>query len=516
MNNNIKNDKGYALLFTFFILILLSILTLSMLVISANTMKISTNERVDQSLYYIAEAGVVEKYNEIEKHINPTFTLINNTYNNLEDDEKEKFDFEKEFFNAFENNFDFTTTKEDFEEIFSEGKPKAVVTVNSKQIDAKTKEYTITSVASLINGKNRKRTVSRAITVSLDSEPGKEEEDISIPNGVGIYAHNDIYLSGGTVNGDIILNKDSCQLLTVGNENPTINGTVYIPESNNCSIDSIIEAPDWWKRDKYPNIKYHTNSYEFPLPEFPKFPSFPKMPDKDINGHKVIDNGNINITDWRVEDYTLTLDSNYTFQNINFNSSRKLTLDIGDRNISIVVDSITGNGHLDVKGKGSLTIYLKNNYELDGHFNSSATDVTMYIDSSGNTKTIKSSNYANFIASIYAKDANIELVGSGKIYGHIVTGGKSVKLSGGTSATSTGYVVYAPNALVELSGSGTLNGSVIANNFKTTGGASVNSTNSNIAGLPFTGIGVNGNAKKVVDVYNGLIVTSTPIKEIEN
>ncbi|MBO1914797.1 hypothetical protein J4G37_59470, partial [Microvirga sp. 3-52] len=91
-----------------------------------------------------------------------------------------------------------------------------------------------------------------------------------------------------------------------------------------------------------------------------------------------------------------------------------------------------------------------------------------------NPKTIKGSDHGVFKASIYAIDANIELAGSLGKSAHIVTGGKSVKLSGHSSATtSKGYVVYAPNAVVELSGSGALTGSVISNIFKITGGAKV-------------------------------------------
>lgn len=501
-----NNEKGNALLLTLLVLILLSVLSVSLLRISANTLKVSQNERSNQSLYYIAEAGVVEKYSEIKHLITPTYNTINQIYNAKTNKEKQSFNFSKEFFNRLETQFDFYSKKEDFEKM-TDGKPIADVRVESKKIDENTKSYTITSVASVNNEKNSKRTVSKSFIISID---GKEEKggEITIPNGVGIFAYSNINITNGQVIGDIIETSGSCKKINISG-NPTINGSIYVPDS--CTKD-ILSAPDWWIENNSPKIVHCTDEFVFPMPDFPTFPTFTTMSNINVNGHKVVDNGNIKITDYRVEDYILSLDKNYTFKNIEFDGNRKLTLDIGDRNISIVVDNITGNGHLDVKGTGTLTIYLKNNINLKGHFNSSASKVTMYVDSSGVSKTIKSSDYADFIANIYAKDANIELVGSGKIYGNVVTGGKSVKLSGATSATAKGYVVYAPNASVELTGSGTLNGTVISNTFTISDGATIN-TNTNYDMIDFPifsgGIGSTGSNK----VFETPIIKSTPIEE---
>lgn len=62
MKNNkivvLKNDNGYTFLLVFFTIILISVLGLSILKVSSNTLKTSDHERDDQSVYYIAEAGL--------------------------------------------------------------------------------------------------------------------------------------------------------------------------------------------------------------------------------------------------------------------------------------------------------------------------------------------------------------------------------------------------------------------------------------------------------------------------
>ncbi|RHW39493.1 hypothetical protein D1B33_01215 [Lysinibacillus yapensis] len=55
-----KNEIGYSMLIALFTLALLSVLGLSIFTISGKTMDVSSNERIDQAVYYIAEAGLIE------------------------------------------------------------------------------------------------------------------------------------------------------------------------------------------------------------------------------------------------------------------------------------------------------------------------------------------------------------------------------------------------------------------------------------------------------------------------
>ena len=111
---------------------------------------------------------------------------------------------------------------------------------------------------------------------------------------------------------------------------------------------------------------------------------------------------------------------NSKINNIILSGDAKLTFNIGNKDISIVVNKISGGGHLNIIGKGKLTIYLIDNIRY-GHVNSNGNNnLYIYIgpsETQSSPKTVKSSDYGNFNASIYAIDANIKLVGSGKIKG---------------------------------------------------------------------------------------------------
>ena len=191
---------------------------------------------------------------------------------------------------------------------------------------------------------------------------------------------------------------------------------IIVPQ-NACN--EIFQAPDWWIRDNKPIIEKQTKVFDFPLPDFPDFLKSPIVNYPIMVNPKVDKNGNVNT----VASQTLLLDSNYKFNNLTFQSDAKLTLDIGNKDISIIVNQIEGGGHLDIKGTGTLTIYVIDNINLSGNFNpDKKNNLFIYIGPSSNPnapKTLKSSAYGSFNASIYAKDANIKLVGSGKITGRI-------------------------------------------------------------------------------------------------
>ncbi len=74
-----KNEKGYAFLLVFLTMILVSVLGLGILSVSNNTLTTSAHERDDQSVYYIAEAGL----NYGREHFNQSF---DNAFNKAEKD----------------------------------------------------------------------------------------------------------------------------------------------------------------------------------------------------------------------------------------------------------------------------------------------------------------------------------------------------------------------------------------------------------------------------------------------
>ena len=54
----LKQEKGYSLLLVILAIAFLSVLGIMLLTLTANSLKISTSERDDQSVFYIAEGGL--------------------------------------------------------------------------------------------------------------------------------------------------------------------------------------------------------------------------------------------------------------------------------------------------------------------------------------------------------------------------------------------------------------------------------------------------------------------------
>lgn len=168
-------------------------------------------------------------------------------------------------------------------------------------------------------------------------------------------------------------------------------------------------------------------------------------------------------------------DGSYINQ-VNIPSNYTLNIDTGgeDRVLHVGELNIT-QGHLNVTGEGKLTIIAENKLKLEGSstLNSTIsaeenTDVFTYY---GGTDKLKFGGATKFNSDIYAKNAEIEVTGSGGIQGHIITGGNKVTISGAADAVSR--TLFAPNADVVMTGSGKLTGSIVAKTFKASGAALV-------------------------------------------
>lgn len=91
-NKLFKNEQGFTLVITILAIMLISILGLSLMTTTANSKKISQSEYVDQSAYYIAEAGLTLAINTIDPKIKKAkekaeieFSKPNNKKKELED-----------------------------------------------------------------------------------------------------------------------------------------------------------------------------------------------------------------------------------------------------------------------------------------------------------------------------------------------------------------------------------------------------------------------------------------------
>lgn len=484
----LRNQNGYSLAIVLMVLLVFSVLGMSVMVMSMNSVKMSAGEREDQAVFYIAESGAAMVLSEIEEKVKSL-------------SESASIKNESGFFSELDSQILSTTIIDSFENNQNEQPTASVQVLSGEDVsDLMTKEYRIVSKGKI---GNRDRSVETSFQISY-----VKGEGITIPTGMAVFSSKRMELNNGEIRGDIILNSSSeNEIIVTGN--PTIYGDIKIPNGNS----NVFSAPDWWIDQKAPKIIKHNEFIEFALPPFPDvFPTnYNVIPDRSVNEHKLISNGNINVTNYNVANTTISLPNNFEINDILFSGNRKLTFDVGNKDISIVVNRIEGDGHLSVKGTGTLTIYLKDNINLHGHLNQGRKDnLFLYIGPSNNSlnpKTIKSSDYAEFNAAIYAKDANIELLGSAAINGHVMTGGKRVSVSGDTSATGNGTVIYAPNAHVNLSGSGKLYGSIISDSFLISGGGKVEGRSVDLEDIPFFQNGTNSTGTAVLK-KNLIIETS--------
>ena len=451
--------------------------------LTMNSMKQSSEEVKSQSAYYIAESGAALKLKEIEQ-----------TATDLSADKtltKAALITKFEQIILTKRNAAHQLVPERITEFeLQKGiQPVAEVSVQLASVSPETgaHEYQIVSKG-MIGG--RYRTVSKPVTLNYTEGKG-----FVMPKNLGVYAKSQMVLTNGTINGNVIMDTLTPRVIEISGD-PTINGKVYIPTNSSGTVFNYDKKQQWWFDQKAPVVEKQGMIQEMKMPPFPQpFPVYPMMADKTVsqekNTHYVIKEGNININHYLASSTTMTLTQNVQAKTINFASDYNLTLDVGNRDISLVVDRISGQGHLDVISRdgGSLTLYVRDTIDIKGHLNKSkGKDVFIYLGPSADPakpKTFISTSYAEFNASLYAYDANLEIVGSAGFTGQLVTGGKSVKVSGGTSAKSDTTVVYAPKATVELMGSGKLLGAVVSDVFKLNGGASVHSSEVVLGEAPF-------------------------------
>ncbi|KGP72657.1 DUF7305 domain-containing protein [Pontibacillus yanchengensis] len=449
-----NNEKGFALVIVMLVLSVLSLLGLGLLGLVMNNVKMSSGERDFQSSYYIAEAGVNQGTVDIKK---------------LSQESYKKTETEIEFYqnlNSSINNYNKSSksTIQQFETSFGE---KPVANIEIKELSKKG-SYEILSTGTI---DQRTRKVKRVINVSWVSK-----STLNIPNDIAVYAENNISLKGGAnINGNIGTSSEEANSIELKGGS-SINGDVYVPlGAENIAVD----APHYMNVPKPKSVE---SPKKFELPPFPSYPNPPLYPNQTVkksewNQYEVVKDGDLRIDNWMVNDYTLSLEKDVKFNEIRLTSNNSLTVNIGDQHRSIVVEHLNiSNGTLDIKGTGSLTIYVKEEITMgSGSILNGSEEVkklNIFLADSQKTKKFKVSGDQKIYGSIYVEKADIDISGGGEFRGHIFTGGDNFKVSGGALAAAPS-LLYAPNASFVLSGGGKVYGSIISKDFSGVGGTNV-------------------------------------------
>jgi len=473
----LKQENGYSLLLVILAIALLSVLGIMLLTLTANSLKISTSERDDQSVFYIAEGGLNNTKSKVEQLAKITYDQNRKHFNKLPLDKRKPEKFKLDFIDEFEgglkkifkeNTQSTYTATVTFDEQFKE-KPIANVTI--VQENTEPLQYKITSVGYI--GK-KTRTVAQTITINLGSGT---ETGPAFSNAAAIHAIENIGLGGGKFNGDVVSESGN---IDITQDDTKITGKIG-------TTSDKFSKPDWVNITN--EIIGHVAFPENILPPFPdnQFTSLSTRPytksiqvtiggeqkQLSLDNNSIKIDGDININDTPNFSGILPVSQDMYVKTLMVDSDNTLTIDVGNSDKNLFIDNFDfPQGHLNIMGSGKLTLYIKNAFDLKGNSSMNNTgDIGRLSVYYAGTSSMDFTGDTNTKASIYAKSANIKIDGSGSVQGNINAGGSNITIEGGSY--NHNLYIYAPKAEVLLGGSGTVIGGIMAHTVKTSGDPAV-------------------------------------------
>lgn len=503
MSKQIKNQRGSALALALFLVVIISILGISLLSVSSNSLKQVDYERKDQAVFYIAEAGMslakleVKKelseiqsrsYQQITKWIDSENTRRKSTRPQLP--RLKKAEAEAEYrrilnseFKAFKNAPSILESH-----AISSGKVASITLDTELPADGTPLLYRINIVSKGSIEGSKEREVTQEIEIeprlpfSEDGDSGdgtgennNEQPPGSFPDGYASIVSGNISITeGGSVTGNVSLQNGTFTL----KGGAKVNGDISLENPNN------IIADHWLSYTTVPKLNIDPKSYLpptfFPDDKFLAANNISYASKQTIgdqwNPYDVIDNqGNYNAPHtWRDPKYTLNLStgsSSIKFRNFTVDTGNDFTIDVGDKEVDIYIDNLNiKNGKIFIKGNGKLNIYAKNITNFIGPFNQNGNPSQLNIYHQGSS-TINLNANSKIAGSIINKSSNMVLTSGAAIYGNIISGGRSIEISGGMQ--TNGQYIIAPNATINLKGGGHITGIVVANNISSSGGTSI-------------------------------------------
>lgn len=443
------NESGYILIGTILAIVLLAVVGLSLTSLATFSIQTSSKERDHQSVYYIAEAGLNYLANEFESATNEIF-------------QDESVKTEADFYNKLMNfetleKFSFLDTPFDTFEKVNGIQPYAELSIEKLPDDHK---YRLISTGHL---GDESRTVSQVIEVEWQdkfTEKENEEGSYELPP-VAVLTSGKINIHGGRVKGSIATHLTEPESVEFNWGSIEDAGNIYVAEGASAHI---LKKPGY--RTDIPSPIERGTIWQIPeLPTFPTFPNLQKSEEMDIK-----------LSGGQGNNRTIKLDKSKSFNTIEIKSGIHLTFDVGDTDKEIVIENfIVEQGFIHLIGKGKLNIYVTNELrfgEKNGGGSSRVNEggnpnqLNIFYKGSENPskpKVLKVEGHQYVYGSLFAEDANIELLNGGRVYGNIFTNGDKITISG--SGKNISQLILAPNADVVMEGSASIHGRVISNTY---------------------------------------------------
>lgn len=320
------HESGYILVGTLLAIVLLAVVGMSLTSLATFSIKTSSAERDNQSVYYIAEAGLNDLVNKIEVESENIHKVHH--INTKED-----------FYNKLEQ-FDFFAERYDSFEKVNEIQPYALLSIEKLSEQG---TYRLISTGHLAG---ESRTVSQVIKVEwYEKNPEKSIEEYELPP-FAVFTDGTFLMKNGKIIGDIGTTSTKKGSIKFQGGNSKLDGDIYVPAGESYIVEN---------GSKY-TIKTLNPSYS--VPKLPEFPDIPK--------DQCSSNCELSIKNSK---YTLEMTDNMYFKEIKLNSNKSLlTIDVKDKDRELVVDDLNiGNGKIELKGSGSLTIFVTGEITLKGH-----------------------------------------------------------------------------------------------------------------------------------------------------
>lgn len=441
----IKTEEGSALVLVMMVLLVLSVLGAALGVVTLGSLNLSENNQDINSAYYIAQAGANMAYEELKVEVDKAYG------------KSKQSGSESTFFYEVNNSNIVSTGKINEPKIYDENyfgskseiQPTAEVKIvqqGKSTLKDNTYDYTIKSTGR-INGKSS--IVEKPVEVNWKSHTiGIGEEKIWTPEAALIVKDSiSAYFSTRfipllNVYGDIIYGQ---QINGHVNQTEIIGWTWgIIPITKTYSLNQ--RNDDW--------SKYNTIINRFP--DEPKY-------ENTVNPSRRIEN--------------LTISENTYIPHLKSTLFKNLKIDTKNEEVNIVVDNLEMNGliNIEVLGTGTVNFYVRDTMRFNGigliNRRNSNSQINFLHARENNVKNNEENKVVfngsfRLNASIFVKQANIEINGASVVTNGIISGGKKINLVGGHRV---GGMIYAPNAEVMVTGGTGVSGIVLAENLVLSG-----------------------------------------------
>ena len=463
----LKNEHGSTLVIALLVMVLISVLGLGLISVTSATLNTTKHEREDQSLFYIAEAALKIKKEELYTTIYNAYDWTRDLHRQTNEDDREKIDFVNLFIQKIESSLPSQpTTYKNFETQFDQ-QPEACtkVTMLSEsplKISIESTGYLLdsnTTDACPNNNIQHNRTVEQVIEVDTNLKFLTSIEGGTItklPN-LAVQTTGDIFLNGGSkIDGSAVTNS----------------GTIHFSGGSNItgaiSTSNPLDAPDWLIQSENLNDRLvDTKAPEIPLPEFPSS-SFTSLVSSSYPSDFPLINEGDYAAGWNPPESKelLILKENAKLNNFSVPGGKTITIDIGDHTVNLLVEgtfSIGNAATVNIKGDGKLNIFVKESLAITGTLSTLDKDPNNINIYYAGTSTPKIDDGGSLIAaSLYAEKSDLAISGGGGISGNIISGGANITIGGGVKPT--GQYILAPNAKVTLGGD--YKGVIIAHSYE--------------------------------------------------